>query len=107
MLQCGGVQFCEVRAAQAQARPTLTLDAMSHAKTQPEAGSFPHNDDPDSRSNPLRQDLMAPKMRSMTQGQVPRRGILAQQISQPKNCLSITQQLALIHATVALTRHQQ
>ena len=87
-----------MRAAQAQSRPTpwATLDATSHAKIQPEAGSFPDNNDPDSRSNPLRQDpiMMAPKTRSMTQ----------EQISQPKNRLSITQQLALIHATIALTK---
>ena len=80
---------CTVRAAQAQSRPTLTLHATSHTKNQSEAESFPENNDSDSPDNPLCQEPKAPKTRSMTQGQIPRRGILTQQ----------TQKMPLNHTT--------
>ena len=96
------------RAAQTQSRPILTLHTTSKSCQESTRGRvIPNINDPDSRNNTLRKDPKAPKTRSMTQGQIPRRRILAQHVSQPKNRLSITQQLALIHANVALTRGPQ
>ena len=69
--------------------------STSHAKTQPEAGSSPNNYDPDSHSFTVHQDLIAPKMQTMTEGQIPRRGILVQQISQEKTEPQSHQLLAL------------